>query len=86
MTRREELLTWIKDGDPGKMPMLFWVGGDLPNVWFGKEGNYGYEDQIRAANELGSQLWFRLAPPEVPELPAQLPATHPNPNDKQNRH
>ena len=65
MTRREKLLTWIRSGDPDKMPLLFWVGNDLPNVWFGTESDYGTDDQIRAAHELGSAVWFCVHSPGI---------------------
>jgi len=65
MTRREKLLSWMKGGDPEKMPMLFWVGGDLPSVWFEGEGDYTIEHQIRAARELGSEVWFCVSSPGI---------------------
>ncbi|MFH0965483.1 MAG: uroporphyrinogen decarboxylase family protein [Planctomycetota bacterium] len=65
MTRREKLLSWMAEGDPDRMPLLFWVGGDLPNVWYGREGNYGYEEQIRAARELGAEVWFCVHGPSI---------------------
>ena len=65
MTRRERLLSWMKEGDPEKMPLLFWVGGDLPNVWFGREDNYSIDQQIQASHELGCQAWFCVHSPGI---------------------
>ena len=65
MTRREKLLSWMTGGDPEKMPLLFWVGGDLPSVWFGKEDDYTLDHQIQAAHELGSHAWFCVHSPGI---------------------
>ena len=66
MTRRERLLAWIRGGDPDRMPLLFWAGSDLPNVWFGHEREYGIEEQIEAARALGSEVWFCVHGPGIP--------------------
>lgn len=65
VTPRRRLLEWIRGGDPDKMPLLFWMGADLPNVWFGHEDTYGYERQTQAARELGAAVWFIVHGPGI---------------------
>ena len=63
MTGRERLLTWIKEGDPGEMPLLFWVGSEMASAWYGEDRAYSAEERTRAARECGAATWFCVSSP-----------------------
>lgn len=65
MTRRQRLLDWIRTGDPGKMPLLFWVSSEMASAWFGEHREYSFEERLRAARELGAEDWYCVHGPGI---------------------